>query len=172
MNLLLIVIGLFPYTLEDDKKKRMSALNIQSKYFGEVTISEDELINIPTGLPAFEDLKTFVLLPFDEGTPFYVLQSVQTPEVAFITVSPFQYMPDYQVELSESTITQLEIKQEADVAVYVLLTVQNPFEQTTANLQAPVIINTVSKIGKQVFTNDSIYHTKHALFEPVKKGSE
>lgn len=150
----------------------MSALNIQSKYFGEVTITEEEVITIPAGLPAFEDLKSFVLLPFDEGTPFYVLQSVQASDVAFITVSPFQYMPDYQVELSESTISQLEIEKEEDVAVYVLLTVQDPFVQTTANLQAPVIINTVSKIGKQVFTNDSIYQTKHTLFEPVKKGSE
>ncbi|MCM2675695.1 flagellar assembly protein FliW [Alkalicoccobacillus plakortidis] len=142
-------------------------MNIHSKYFGEISIHENEQIIIPAGLPAFEDQKKYVLLPFDEGTPFFVLQSTEKPEVAFITVSPFQYIPDYQLELSDSTIKQLKIQKEEDVAVYVLLTVQDPFEQTTANLQAPVIVNTHSKIGKQVFTNESIYHTKHAIFKPV-----
>ncbi|MDQ0206762.1 flagellar assembly protein FliW [Alkalicoccobacillus murimartini] len=144
-------------------------MNIQSKYFGDLTINQEELIMMPAGLPAFEEYKNYVLLPFDEGTPFFVLQSTEKAEVAFITVSPFQYVPDYRLQLSESVINQLEVNQEEDVAVYVLLTVQDPFYLTTANLQAPVIINTANRMGKQVFTNDSIYHTKHTIFHPVQE---
>lgn len=143
-------------------------MHIQTKYFGEILVKEEDQITLPSGLPAFEGHKSYALLPFEEGTPFYVLQSTREAEVAFLAVSPFQYVPSYQFKLSDANIEQLHITKEEDVAVYVLLTIQEPFHLTTANLQAPVIINTANKVGKQVFTNDSIYHTKHRIFQELE----
>ncbi|TSB48338.1 flagellar assembly protein FliW [Alkalicoccobacillus porphyridii] len=145
-------------------------MHIQTKYFGEMMIKDNEVITLPSGLPAFEEQKSYVLLPFEEGTPFFVLQSTESAEVAFLAVSPFQYVPQYQFQLPDSMIEQLDIAKEEDVAVYVLLTVQEPFHLTTANLQAPIVINTENKRGKQFFTNDSIYHTKHRIFQEVTEG--
>ena len=145
-------------------------MHIQTKYFGEMTIQDEEIISLPSGLPAFEDQKNFVLLPLEQGTPFYVLQSTEIADIAFLAVSPFQYVPDYQFQLPKPMIEQLNIATEEDVAVYVLLTVREPFHLTTANLQAPVVINTKNRVGKQLFTNDSIYHTKHRIFHQVEEG--
>jgi flagellar assembly factor FliW len=38
-------------------------------------------------------------------------------------------------------------------------------EKITANLQAPVIINTKQQLAKQVILMNTAYETKHRLFE-------
>ncbi|NEU30257.1 flagellar assembly protein FliW [bacterium LRH843] len=144
-------------------------MNIHTKYQGQIEINEDQVITFENGIPAFENETGFVLLPFDEKTPFFVLQSTKSVEVAFIIVNPFQFVPGYQVKLPDATIEQLAIEKEEDVATFVMLTVREPFTETTANLQAPVIINVAKQKGKQLLMSDSSYTTRHSIFQQVKE---
>ncbi|OIJ22367.1 flagellar assembly protein FliW [Anaerobacillus alkalidiazotrophicus] len=146
-------------------------MKIQTKYLGEVEINEEKIIHFENGIPSFLDEKKFIILPFGEGTPLYILQSVTTPELGFVIVSPFDFFPDYQVKLSDSTIEALGIEAEADVTLFVILTVQDPFTNTTANLQGPVVINSKKQKGKQISLNDPNYTTKHLLI-PQAVGQE
>ncbi|HHY21436.1 MAG TPA: flagellar assembly protein FliW [Bacilli bacterium] len=139
-------------------------MNIETKFFGNYDISDRPIITFSKGLPAFEDEQEFVVLPFDEGTPFYVLQSVNTVETAFIMADPFEFFSDYKVKLPEATIEHLQIDKEDDVAIFTLLTVQEPFTNTTTNLQAPIIINAKAKRGEQLILVQDNYETKHYLF--------
>ncbi|MDV2684290.1 flagellar assembly protein FliW [Alkalihalophilus lindianensis] len=145
-------------------------MKFETKYTGTMEVEKERIIHFEKGIPAFESEQTFVLLPFEEGTPFYVLQSTTTVEVAFIVINPFQFVPDYQVKLPDATIEQLEITSEEEVATFIMLTVHEPFQETTANLQAPVIINATKQKGKQLLLSNSEYETKHAIFKPVVKG--
>jgi flagellar assembly factor FliW len=79
-------------------------------------------------------------------------------------------VPDYQVKLPDATIEQLEIVSEEDVATFIMLTVQEPFQETTANLQAPIIINATKQKGKQLLLSNSEYETKHTIFKQTVKG--
>ncbi|MED4917423.1 flagellar assembly protein FliW [Geobacillus thermodenitrificans] len=144
-------------------------MNIDTKYHGTVVVKEEDIIHFPHGLPGFADEKRFVLLPLAD-TPFVILQSVDTPALGFVLIEPFSYFPSYEFELDETTVEQLEIESERDVAVYVILTVADPFDYTTANLQAPVVIHTRKRLGKQVILTNTTYRTKHRLFpEKVAK---
>lgn len=138
-------------------------MKIQTKYLGEVDIQEENILHFEGGIPSFLEEKEFVVLPFDESTPFLILQSVNTAELGFVVVSPFDFFPDYQIKLTDSTIEALGIEEEADVLIYTILTVQEPFTNTTANLQGPVVINTKNKKAKQISLSDLNYHTKHLL---------
>jgi flagellar assembly factor FliW len=140
-------------------------MKIETKYQGIIEINDERVISFENGIPAFENETAFVLLPFEEGTPFFVLQSTHTPEVAFILISPFDFVPGYEVKLPDSIIELLEITKHEDVATFVMLTVKEPFSETTANLQAPVIINAAKQKGKQFLMSDSRYQTKHAIFK-------
>jgi flagellar assembly factor FliW len=140
-------------------------MNIQTKYFNEITIEEKNIIHFEHGIPGFLEEKQFVLLPLTEDNVYYVLQSVQTSELAFVVTNPFLFFKDYDFNLDDATVEQLEIKDATDVAVYSILTLQDPFEKTTANLQAPIIINTKNNHAKQVILNDEKYTTKHPLFK-------
>lgn len=144
-------------------------MKIATKYHGEIDIQAADIIRFEQGVPGFFDEKQFVLLPLDD-TPFVILQSVQTPALGFVMIEPFSYFPTYEIELDDATCEQLSLKAEKDVAVYVILTVAEPFDDTTANLQAPVVINVRERLGKQVILTNTLYKTKHRLFpEKVAK---
>jgi flagellar assembly factor FliW len=138
-------------------------MKIRTKYHGEIEINEKDIFHFEHGIPGFLDEKQFVLLPL-EDTPFVILQSIKTPELGFAMIDPFVYFPDYDIELDEQTVTQLELSSEKEVAVYVILTVADPFDNTTANLQAPIVLNYEKKLGKQVILTNTPYKTKHRLF--------
>ncbi len=143
----------------------MKRLKIQTKYHGEVEIEESKIIHFQQGIPSFLDQQQFYILPFADEGPFLIMQSVQTPALAFVIVSPFDFFKDYEVKLTEQVIDALEIERQEDTAVFVILTIADSFHNSTANLQGPIIINDVKKLGKQVILSDSPYRTKHVLLD-------
>lgn len=140
-------------------------MNISTKFHGELEIDEQGIITFESGIPGFLDEKNFILLTLEE-TLFFVLQSTTTPEVAFITINPFDILPSYEFELSQDVLHELHIQSEQDVTVFVIVTVRDPFADSTANLQAPVIINMNSHLGKQYIMNTDQYSIRHSLFQP------
>jgi flagellar assembly factor FliW len=137
-------------------------MKLPTKFEESVEIDDSNIINFEQGLPGFEEEKKFVLMPID-GTPFSILQSVTSTALAFVTANPFVFFKDYDFELSTSVQEQLQISKSNDVFVQVILTVADLFEESTANLQAPIIINKERNIGKQVVLTDSKYQTRHIL---------
>lgn len=142
-------------------------MEILTKYHGEIEINESEIIQFHQGIPSFLDEHQFYILPLAEDGPFMIMQSVQTPSLAFVIVSPFDFFKNYEVKLTDQVIEVLEIEKQEDVALFVILTIQEPFQNTTANLQGPIVINNTKKIGKQVILSDSDYRTKHLLINQL-----
>lgn len=136
---------------------------IKTKYHGETQIQEEQIIMFANGLPGFSDEKKFVILPLSEDSPFVVLQSAETAELAFIVASPFVFFKDYGFDLDETTVEFLEIEAAEDVEVMSILTIEEPFEKSTANLMAPIVVNRKKMLGKQVILHDSSYQTKHLI---------
>ncbi|PKG22080.1 flagellar assembly protein FliW [Niallia nealsonii] len=143
-------------------------MKINTKYHGEKDIKEKEIVAFVKPIPGFPDEDKFIVLPLDEEGSFFALQSIQNEQLAFVISNPFLFCPNYDFNLEENVADQLELASETDVIVFAILTVQEPFEETTANLQAPIIINQQKNLAKQVILNQSDYTTKHPLF-PNKK---
>lgn len=141
-------------------------MKITTKYHGEVEINEKDIWNFTNGIPGFPDEKKFIILSLPDNNVFSVLQSVQTTEIAFVISDPFTYYKNYEFTIDDQTLEQLNIKKEEEVRVSVILTIQDSFEKSTANLQAPVIFNVENKEAKQMILNDQKYTTKHPLFGP------
>lgn len=140
-------------------------MKILTKFHGELEINESDIYTFQSGIPGFLEEKKFTLLTLDE-TPFYVLQSVTTKEVAFIIMNPFDVFPTYEINLSQDMLEDLYIQTEQDVSVFVILTVREPFEESTANLQAPVILNVNNNLGKQYIMKTDKYTTRHPFIQP------
>jgi flagellar assembly factor FliW len=138
---------------------------IQTKYHGEIEINTGEILHFEKGIPGFLDEKEFVILPLSDDQTFSIMQSVNTPYVAFVISSPFNFFKDYEFKLEDAVLEELEIIEERDVLVFSILSVGDPFEKTTANLQAPVIINNSNHQAKQVILNDQRYNTKHFIIQ-------
>jgi flagellar assembly factor FliW len=142
-------------------------MKIETKYHGDVHIDENEILTFSNGIPGFLEEKKFVILPFGENTGISVMQSFGNAQVAFVVTNPFFFLKDYDFTIDDQAVEQLKLENEKDVSVFAILTVQDPFEKTTANLQAPVIINNKRKLGKQVILMNTNYQTKHSIFDKV-----
>ena len=143
-------------------------MKINTKYHGERLINENEIITFPNAIPGFQDEKEFIVLSLDEDQEFLVLQSVANSQLAFIMTSPFRFFKEYDFTLDDFVVELLKIESEKDIHVFSILTVQDPFDKTTVNLQAPIVINTKNKLAKQVILNQPDYRTKHPLFSKKK----
>ncbi|WP_138419477.1 flagellar assembly protein FliW [Aquibacillus sediminis] len=139
-------------------------MNIETKYFGELAINEEKIVTFPQGVPGFVEEKHFVLLPLEKDSVFHVLQSTQNPDPAFIVVNPYHFVRDYAFDLDDNTVELLEIASEKDVLIFSIVSLKDPFEESTVNLQAPVVINQTKQKGKQYITNLKQYSTKEMLF--------
>lgn len=139
-------------------------MNIQTKYHGELTIEETDIIQFENGIPGFLHEQEFIILPLTEDGIYSVMQSVRTSQLAFVITNPFIFYKDYDFTLEDVIVKQLDIEAITDVKVFNILTLQEPFEKPTVNLQAPIIINTKNNQAKQVILNNESYKTKHPLF--------
>ncbi|EIJ80517.1 hypothetical protein PB1_09157 [Bacillus methanolicus PB1] len=145
-------------------------MNITSKFLGEVEIKEEQIIHFPNGLPGFEDEKQFVILPLEENSPFAVLQSTENSHVGFVVVYPFAFHPNYAFDLPEEEIAKLEVESPKDCLTFAIMTLKEPFTDSTINLKAPIIVNVKAKCGKQLILHDTDYPIRFPLSESIGKG--
>lgn len=142
-------------------------MKIETKFLGEVEIVEEDIYTFENGLPGFEDLTKFVLIPLDADLPLAILQSTEQAQVGFVMAYPFAFKADYAFDLSEEDKKALHIEIEDEVVPYAIVTVQEPFEDSTMNLLAPVVVNVAKKYGKQVVLTDN---KKYSLHFTLKEG--
>ncbi|UOQ85172.1 flagellar assembly protein FliW [Gracilibacillus salinarum] len=140
-------------------------MQMQTKYFGDIEVQQHQMIDFPQGIPGFLDEKEFVLLDFDESGLFQVLQSTNAIDPAFIVINPFLYVKDYEVDIDDNTLNSLEIQEQKQVEIRTIITVKDPLTASTANLQAPIIINSDNRLAKQYITNEKHYSTAEKIFQ-------
>ncbi|WP_409290521.1 flagellar assembly protein FliW [Peribacillus sp. SCS-37] len=134
---------------------------IQTKYHDKLDVAEQEVLAFQEGIPGFNEEKEFIILPLSEE--IQVLQSVKTRDVAFVLVIPFLTEPSYEFTLDDAAIEQLQIEKPEDAEVYSIMSVKEPFQSSTINLAAPVVVNRTKRLGKQVILNDSAYSIRTPL---------
>jgi flagellar assembly factor FliW len=146
-------------------------LNIQTKFHGNIDIQADQTWHFPKGIPGFEDENEFVLLPIEGNEAFQVLQSIKTSTTAFIVASPYTLIDDYSFDVDEPTVDLLNIKNEQDIFVLSVISIKEPFESSTINLQAPLIFQTTTRKARQMILNDNRFSLRHPIStSTAKKG--
>lgn len=115
------------------------------------------------GIPGFEDLRKFDINALSGNERIKIVKSLDEKEVSFVTVNPFDFYGDYEIKLSDEVIKELKIGKEEEVLLLNIVTVGKSLDSSTINLQAPLVINVNSKLGKQYIMQNSKYETKHPL---------
>lgn len=125
------------------------------------------MINRPvkfiTPLPGFKTIFQYTLkeLIHLEQQLFYELSSEEG--VGLLLVDPFHIKKSYEVKLPKEILEKMNIVDTADVVIFSIVTVQEPFEHSTVNLRAPIIINLKESLGYQWIRNDHQESIKHPL---------
>jgi flagellar assembly factor FliW len=140
-------------------------MKICTTRFGEIDIEESEFIKMQGAILGFENLKYFVLLSGGGNTPFWWLQSVQEPAVAFVVINPYVVKSDYSVDLSEDDFEFLDIKNSKDIALLVIVTIRSDPFKVTANLRAPILFNAENRTGSQIVLDNPDYPIQYDLLD-------
>lgn len=117
--------------------------------------------NVP--LPGLTTISQYTLkeLVHHEQQLFYELSSEN--EIGLLLVDPFKIKSSYEIKLPAEILEKLNISDTEEVVVFCVVTVHEPFEQSTVNLRAPIIVNLKESLGYQWIRNDDNESIKHPL---------
>lgn len=114
------------------------------------------------GIPGFDSFREFTIKDLEGNEKFKILEAKES-EISFVTTNPFEIYSDYEVDLNDETIKELEVKRPEDVVILTIITLGRTLESSTMNLKAPLVINIKNNLGKQYIMQNSKYETKHSL---------
>ena len=140
-------------------------MEISTKYFDRVSVSEKDVIRFENGMFGFENLKEYILISFEPGSDnLMCLQSTQDSELAFILMNPFNLKKDYEPVLADSDLRDLGITEATrGVFYYAVCVVKDDVSEITVNLKCPVVINPDNQAAKQLILDDERYSFRHSL---------
>jgi flagellar assembly factor FliW len=139
---------------------------VQTKAYGAIDIDERQLVRFPAGLLGFEKFTDYVLLDARQK-PFFYLQSVALPELAFVLIDPFLFRPDYSLDVDDEVLGEIDVKNPNEVLVFAVVTVPPDGSAVTANLMGPLIINKTNRKGMQTVLPDSRWRVKHDIMSEL-----
>ena len=142
---------------------------IETVRFGSVEIDESKLISFSKGIPGLEEYHTFALLQFEESYPIIWLQSVDEGGVCLPVLDTFAVLTGYVFDIDDEDVKELELNGPEDLHVVSVLVIPDELQQMTANLAAPIIINTVTGQAKQIMLNGSDYNVRYPVFSDICK---
>lgn len=153
-------------------------MKVLSRHFGEIEVTDEQIIYFSDGIPGFEDDHKHILITNDnnnndnsedEDSVFCWLQSATNPEVSFVLLNPSKVFPDYKPELNDADIESLYLNEATEYVLLNIVVIPESTLDMTANLLAPIIINFDKKIGKQVILDNNDYTVRHRVFDNLKK---
>jgi flagellar assembly factor FliW len=113
------------------------------------------VIELVRPMPGFPDLRRFALVRLDDAGDLCRLTSLEEPDLSFLVVPPGRFFPDYAPTVDQDVLAELEIRSAEDVLLLVVLNAGASLAATTANLAAPVLINTTSLRGGQIVLDEA-----------------
>lgn len=140
---------------------------VQTSNFGIISYGPEAAIEFPRGLPGFDDRRRFVALQFPDSAPLVFLQSLEVPDLCFITMPVLAVDPHYRLEVGSEDLGLLELSPllqpriGEDVLCLAVLSVAE--SGPTANLLAPVVVNLRTLKAVQAISPESGYSHQHAL---------
>jgi flagellar assembly factor FliW len=137
------------------------AVLITSVLSGDVDAEQLATLSFPHGLLGFEDHTAFAVVPVDDDGVYSWLQSLSDPELAFLATSPHYFFADYSPDVNDSDLEELDLRDALETLLLCLLTIRE--DAITANLLGPVVVNTRTRVARQVVLSDARWSTREPL---------
>lgn len=143
-------------------------MKVKTTRFGELEVNSDDIVTFAEGLLGFENLKKYFVVDPGDSTLILWLQSIEDEKVAFPIIEPKIFKPDYIAKLLPADLNGLELESLSTAKLYSILTIPSNVTEMSANLKAPIVINSAKKVGKQIVLQDSKLSVKHEMYKELK----
>jgi flagellar assembly factor FliW len=149
-------------------------MKTKTRLFGEIDIAQEKIITFKNGIIGFPQYRKYTLI-YDEDkkekSAFMWMQSLEEPELAILVMDPLQLRSEYPVTLSDEGLSSLGKMGDEDAVVFVTVTVPQDLTKMTANLKAPIIVNTATGQAEQLIVEED-YDVRHPIYDILKNGNQ
>lgn len=130
-------------------------MKINTRDFGEIEVSENDIITFVQPLYGFEEYSRFVILQDDEVENIAWLQSAETSELCFILAdaSIAVEKENYKKNVAKSELEKIDA--DSDFECWLVMVVKDNLQESTVNLKSPVIINPASAKAMQIILDEN-----------------
>lgn len=145
---------------------------IKTRCFGEIDLEEDKILTFDNGILGFEDYKRYTILFNNEDGRTQIiswLQCVDEEMLAIPVINPLLVKEDYNPIIEDELFKSLGDLNDDNLLVLLTMTIPSDLEKMTANLKAPLIINSDTKKGCQIIVENKDYEIKYKVYEVLKK---
>ena len=132
---------------------------------------DEDVILFEEGLIGFPSAKRFVLIESESLSPFRIFQCVDNPRVGFLVLDPRTIVKSYYRSIPSDAWRSLEVTEKADRLSLVVSIIGKVPQESTANLQAPLLINYRKMLGKQLILSNSRYSVTQPLIPSRRRAT-
>lgn len=144
----------------------------ETKFFGTIDIEEEKIIEFPMGIIGFENLKKFALIydsEREERSKISWLQSMEEPLMVLPVINPIDIIEEYSPVIEDELTKSIGDPADADIIIFVTMSIPSDLTKMTANLKAPIIINTVNRKAMQVIVENEDYKIKYNVYDAIER---
>ena len=149
-------------------------MKINTRLFGEIEIAESRIITFESPIMGFEEYKRYTLIYDSENKGDIMwLQSIEEPELAFTVMDPSSILEKYSPLVEDELLTSLgKVETDEDYFVLTVITIPSDITKMTANLKAPIVINTKTNKASQIVVNNEEYVVRFNIYDYIMKLKE
>ena len=147
----------------------------KTKFFGEIELADEKILDFPSGLIGFENYTKFAILYDEEekgAARISWLQSLEEPLLALPVIEPLAIVEEYIPVIEDELLVPLGNPADEDLLFLLAMTVPSDMTKVTANMKAPIIINATTRKGAQLIVENEDYPVKFNIYESVQKMKE
>jgi flagellar assembly factor FliW len=123
------------------------------------------VVRMDEGLIGFSQYREFMFLENSDVQPFRLMESVASPRTAFAVLDPTILVPRYLDFVPLREWEAIGLTDRSSRLAFVIASIGMTAKESTANLQAPVLINYQRMTARQVILTDSPFSAKTSLIE-------
>lgn len=124
-------------------------MNMETRDFGEISISEEDTISFISGIYGFDDYKKYIILKDSPEDDIMFLQSLDNMELSFVLIDPYAVFIDYNPTLNEDDLCELN-STGTELKFLVIAIIKENIKESVVNLKSPIAINPKNRTAKQV----------------------
>lgn len=144
----------------------------ETKYFGKIDIDDEKIIKFPMGIIGFNELNNFALIydvEREQKSKISWLQSMEEPLMVLPVINPAEIYEDYHPIVEDELMKQIGNPADEDLIILVTMSIPSDLTKMTANLKAPIVINTVNRQAIQVIVENEDYEVKYNVYDAIER---
>lgn len=137
-----------------------------TRHFGAIEYVAGEQFVFPSGLPGFPADTAFLPVELPEQLPLIYLQSLNSPDLCFVSLPVKCIVSDYQLSPNGDDLARIGLRPDVQPGPAILCLALVCFGEdgtADANLRAPIVINLQNRMAVQTFQGEDRYPIRYPL---------